>query len=49
MKITLSEKDNEILRKAFEALREIYIFDVKYIIKQRIMSECEYIYILEEV
>ena len=48
MTITLSENDNDILRKAFEALSEIYIFDVKYVIKQRIMTTCEYIYILEE-
>ena len=49
MTITLSENDNDILRKAFEALSEIYIFDIKYVIKQRIMSNYEYIYILEEV
>ncbi len=49
MTITLSENDNDILRKTFEALSEIYIFDVKYVIKQRIMTTCEYIYILEEV
>lgn len=48
MIITLVENDNVILKKAFEALSEIYIFDIKYVIKQRIMSNYEYIYILEE-
>ena len=48
MKITLSENDNEILRNAFYALSEIYIFDVKYQVTQRIMANYEYIYILKE-
>lgn len=48
MTITL-KNDSEFLRNSFETLSIIYVFNVKFVVKQRIMSNYEYIYILEEV